>query len=189
MFRRTRAVAAVAVIATLLVTGCDQGTGEPTPSPTATSATPTVAPTTPTPTPTALTPEEEDLRGAEQAVVALEALTDQLGQDFTRRLDELYTVSRDQTVDTRIQILNLQRVNGQTQIGNSVVEDIQVTKNAEGLWDATACLDTSGVNVVDKDGKSVVNPDGPARVKYRYLIEKGSDGGFYVIEDEAVETC
>ena len=187
MFRRTRAVAAVAVLATLLVTGCDQGTGEPTPSPTATSATPTVAPTTPTPT--ALTPEEEDLRGAEQAVVALVALTDQLGQDFTRRLDELYTVSRDQTVDTWIQILNLRRVNGQTQIGDSVLGDIQVTKNAQGQWEATACLDTSGVNVVDQDGKSVVNPDGPSRVKYRYLIEKGSDGGFYVIEDEAVETC
>lgn len=187
MFRRTRAVAAVAVLATLLVTGCDQGTGEPTPSPTATSATPTVAPTTPTPT--ALSPEEEDLRGAEQAVVSLVALTDQLGQDFTRRLDELYTVSRDQAVDTWIQILNLRRVNGQTQIGNSVVEDIQVAKNAEGLWEATACIDVSGVNVVDKDGKSVVTPDRPARVKYRYLIEKGSDGGFYVIEDEAVETC
>ena len=187
MFRRTRAVAAVAVLATLLVTGCDQGTGEPTPSPTATSATPTVAPTTPTPT--ALSPEEEDLRGAEQAVVSLVALTDQLGQDFTRRLDELYIVSRDQAVDTWIQILNLRRVNGQTQIGNSVVEDIQVAKNAEGLWEATACIDVSGVNVVDKDGKSVVTPDRPARVKYRYLIEKGSDGGFYVIEDEAVETC
>jgi len=187
MFRRTRAVAAVALLAALLMTGCDRGTEDPTPSPTANSATPTVAPTTPTPT--ALTPEEEDLRGAEQAVVALEAMTDQLGQDFTRRLDELYTVSRDQTVDTRIQILNMQRVQRQTQIGDSVVEDIQVAKNAEGLWDATACLDTSGVNVVDQDGKSVVNPDGPSRVKYRYLIEKGSDGGFYVIEDEAVETC
>ena len=153
MFRRTRAVAAVAVLATLLVTGCDQGTGEPTPSPTATSATPTVAPTTPTPT--ALSPEEEDLRGAEQAVVSLVALTDQLGQDFTRRLDELYTVPRDQAVDPWIQILNLRRVNGQTQIGNSVVEDIQVAKNAEGLWEATACIDVSGVNVVDKDGKFV----------------------------------
>lgn len=187
MLHRTRTVAAVAVLTALLMTGCDRGTGDPTPSPTATSAIPTVAPTTPTPT--ALTPEEEDLRGAEQAVISLVALTDQLGQDFTRRLDELYTVSRDQTVDTWIQILNLRRVNGQTQIGNSVVEDIQVAKNAEGLWDATACLDTGGVNVVDKDGKSVVNPDGPSRVKYRYLIEKGSDGGFYVIEDEAVETC
>ncbi len=187
MTRKTRAVAAVAVLTALLMTGCDQGTGDPTPSPTATSATPTVAPTTPTPT--ALTPEEEDLRGAEQAVVALVAMTDQLGQDFTRRLDELYTVSRDQTVDTWIQLLNLRRVSGETQIGDSVVEDIQVAKNAEGLWDATACLDVSGVNLVDKDGKSVVSPDRPPRVKYRYLIEKGNDGGFYVIEDEAVETC
>ena len=186
MFRRTRAVAAVVVLTAVLVTGCDRGTGDPTTSPTATSITPTVAPTTPTPT--ALTPEEEDLRGAEQAVVALVAMTDQLGQDFTRRLDELYTVSRDQTVDTWIQILNLRRVNGQTQIGDSVLEDIQVAKNAEGLWDATACIDVSGVNVVDKDGKSVVSPDRPARVKYRYLIEK-DDGLFYVIEDEAVETC
>lgn len=186
MFRRTRAVAAVVVLTAVLVTGCDRGTGDPTASPTATSVTPTVAPTTPTPT--ALTPEEEDLRGAEQAVVALVAMIDQLGQDSTRRLDELYTVSRDQTVDTWIQILNLRRVNGQTQIGESALEDIQVAKNAEGLWDATACIDVSGVNVVDKDGKSVVSPDRPARVKYRYLIEK-DDGAFYVVEDEAVETC
>lgn len=50
-------------------------------------------------------------------------------------------------------------------------------------------MDVSKTNLVDKDGKSIVAANRPPRVRYTSVVEQGTDGKFYVMQDKAVSTC
>ena len=56
----------------------------------------------------------------------------------------------------------------------------------DDLLKGTACIDASKANLVDKDGKSVVPPNGPRRVAYDYTV--GNDNQrWYVIKERVTE--
>jgi len=75
------------------------------------------------------------------------------------------------------------------QIGRTVVGEPSAKPISASRFAVTACIDVSKVNLVDKDGKSVVAANRPPRVQYQYIVEKASGGVFYVLEDKAVQTC
>jgi len=104
-------------------------------------------------------------------------------------LDKLAVVSREPTIATWRQLLTKHRVMQVKQIGHTTVASAIAKPGVAGRFAVTACIDVSKVNLVDKDGKSVVAANRPPRVQYLYTVEKGSDGVFYVVEDKAVQTC
>jgi len=114
---------------------------------------------------------------------------DELALDPKKSLDKLAAVSRDTSINTWRQLLTRHRVRQETQTGKTIVGEPDVKPNSASRFVVVACIDVSKVNIIDKDGKSVVAASRPPRVQYRYLVEKASGGVFYVVEDKAVQTC
>ncbi len=187
---RIASALAVPVLLVAVATACTPADGagfSPTPQPTApaTSAKST-PPTTPTPSPTSS--EEAEKGDAEQAVVAFWKLTDKLQSDPNQSLSKLVKVARGESASNWRQVITYMRKEQYTQVGSTVIRSVSATKKGKRSWDATACIDVSKVNVVDKKGKSVVRAGRPPRVEYDYVIERDGDK-FYVVEDQAVGEC
>jgi hypothetical protein len=58
----------------------------------------------------------------------------------------------------------------------------------DDIYNVTACIDASKVNLVDKNGNSVVPPKGPRRVSYDYTVEY-DEQKWYVIKEKVTKTC
>lgn len=192
MTSRTRVIA-IALVALLGTSGC---TGDSTSrDPDATSAEPTSSsPTTPgstTPAPPTvpLSPAEQNLESAKASVVSFKAVTDELATDPSKSLNQLATVSRDRTANMWRQLLSQRRQLGLKQIGTTEVTGATAKYRGKDKYAVTACIDVTKVNVVDKDGKSVVDANRPDRVEHHYTVEKASDGRWYVSNDKTSETC
>ena len=175
-------VVGLAIAAILATAACTDPAASPT---TATAPPPTATPTTTTSSTTAADPE---LAGAESAVAKLWGLVDVLGADPKRSLDELTTVARDQSLETWRELLTQRRRQGHRQIGSTSVVSSEAAFTG-GKRTVDTCIDVSKTNLVDKDGKSVVAANRSPRVRYAFVVERGTDGAFYVMKDEAVETC
>ena len=103
-------------------------------------------------------------------------------------MDELTTVARDQSLETWRELLTSQRRRGYRQTGSiSIVSS--TAKSGGGKLTVNTCIDVSKTNLVDKDGKSVVAANRAPRVRYTSVVEQGTDGKFYVMQDKAVATC
>ncbi len=176
-----RAVVGLAIAAVLATAACTDPAAPPT---TTTAAPPIGTPTTTTST-TAVDPQ---LAGAEAAVAKLWALVDALGADPQRSLDELTSVARDQSLETWRELLTQRRRQGHRQIGSTTIVSSEAASTG-GKLTVDTCIDVSKTNLVDKDGKSVVAANRAPRVRYTFVVERGRDGAFYVMKDEAVETC
>ena len=191
MSRPTRTVTATVALAAgvvALTTACGPGS-DATPAASTSSTATTAAPTPTSPSPSKTeTVTERDSRLAGAAVTAYWAQLDELASDPNKKLSELATVARDPALAQWQQILTLRRAQGATQVGSTVVEPASATKNPKGQWAVTSCIDVGKVNLVDKDGKSVVKAGRPPRVKYDYVIVK-DEGVFYVVQDKAVGVC
>lgn len=73
--------------------------------------------------------------------------------------------------------------------GHVAVRDVTAKQSKDdNLYKVTACIDASKVKFVDKDGKSVVAPEGPRRVIYHYTVEKDQQK-WYVIKEKVTKTC
>ncbi len=185
-----RVGALIAVMAALALSACT-GTSQPTqtttgpsPSPSASTST-TVAQST-----TSLSPQELEAKAAEAAVVKFWRVVDELSADPNTSLDKLATVSRGTSIDTWAQMLTNRRGKQYRQVGDVVVASVAAKVKGPKSWGVTACIDVSKVNLVDKDGKSVVAATRPPRVEYLYTVEKGQNPeGYYVIADKQVRTC
>lgn len=176
-----RAVVGVAMAAVLATAACTD------PAPPA--ATPTAAPaSTTTPTSTTTTAADPQLADAQAAVAKLWGLVDALGADPKRSLDELTTVARDQSLETWRELLTQRRRQGHRQIGSTTIVSSEAASTG-GKLTVDTCIDVSKTNLVDKDGRSVVAATRSPRVRYAFVVERGTDGAFYVMKDEAVETC
>ena len=178
--------ATLAVAAITATSACTANDPKPTPS-TTTSVTST--PTTPTPSSTSLSPAEQDAKDAAQTITRFWGVLDALASDQKKSLDELATVSRDSSINTWRQLLTRHRVQQLTQTGKTVVGVPSAKPISASRFAVTACIDVSKVNLVDRDGKSVVAANRPPGVQYQYIVEKASGGVFYVVEDKAVQTC
>ena len=183
---RSRIAATLALAAITATSAC--ATNDPKPS-LSTTASATSAATTPTPSTASLSPAEQDSKDAAQTITRFWGVLDALASDQKKSLDELATVSRDSSINTWRQLLTRHRVQQLTQTGKTVVGESSAKPTSASRFAVTACIDVSKVNLVDKDGKSVVAANRPPRVQYEYIVEKASGGVFYVVEDKAVQTC
>ncbi len=183
----------VLLAATLLTSGCK----DPQPSPPSSTVAPSTTPapsspqpsTSASPTPTALTPAEKDRIGAAETVTRYWAVLDDVATDPAKSLNLIATVARDQAADqARVELGSLQ-TQGWTQVGRSSVESAQATTKDGKTFTVTACVDVSGVDIVDKAGKSVVRSGRPDRQKYTYTVVKTSNGFFVTVDTLKGEPC
>lgn len=171
-------LAALAVV--LVLGGCqDEATPEPSVPPTTATTTTSPSPTTPSPTPT-FSPEEA---AAMQAVVDFWEKRNELGLNPELGVTSLAEVARGQAFDLHSRILNSEAQEGLRQQGSGVVTPTSVEPGeGDDQFVVTACLDVSGVDVVDADGNSVVPPDRPPQAAYDYVVERDGEQWF-VVED------
>ena len=133
--------------------------------------------------------EEVDLRKAERAVYRFWRVIDRLSADPGSDLTELTTVSRGPVTAQWAKNINQYRFDEIKAEGRVAVRDVMSKQSkADDLYKVTACIDASKVNLVDKNGKSVVPPEGPRRVSYDYTVEK-DQRKWYVIREKVTKTC
>jgi hypothetical protein len=133
--------------------------------------------------------EELKLHKAERAVVRFWRVIDGLSADPHSDLTELTTVSRGSVAAQWARNINQYRFDGVKAEGRVAVRDVVAKQTKDDdLYNVTACIDASKVNLVDKNGKSVVPPEGPRRVFYDYTIENDQQK-WYVIKEKVTKTC
>jgi len=172
-----------AVACAVALAGCNAEDTPPSPGPTspAPSAGTTATSATPTPTKT-LTPEQQDLRSAEEAITQYWRVIDEAASDPTQSLNVLATVARSQALAQWQTTLAEYRTKQWKQVGRSSVDDaVAVTEDGKAFT-VRACLGVSSLDVVDAAGKSIVVANRPAQQQYTYTVEKAPEG-FFVIED------
>ena len=184
MTPRGRASSAIAVAASLAVLALTAACTDA-PMPVPTTATP-VASSPPASTPasasTTLTAAERDLQGAEESITSYWTQIAKLAADPKSKVEDLTRVARAQAAAQWRQNLAGYRAKQWRQVGTPSVESVDAVAIGDDRFKVTACVDFTKVNVVDKDGKSVVAATRVPRNQYTYVVEK-DDGKFYVVED------
>jgi len=141
---------------------------------------------TASPTPSA---GERNRREAEAAVSRFWRVIDRLSSDPDSDLTQLTTVSRGSVAAQWARNINQNRYDRVRSTGNVVVRNATVKpSNQRNVFDVAACIDVSKVNVIDKDGKSVVPDDRPDRVGYDYAVEMDRQK-WYVVKEKVNGTC
>jgi hypothetical protein len=165
--------------------GCSNPDPQPSPVPTPV-ASPLVPSGTDSPSPSA---EEVNLRKAERAVGRFWRVIDRLSADPDSDLTELTTVSRGRVTAQWAKNINQDRYDRVRSFGNVVVRDaIAKRSRKRNMFRVTACIDVSGVSLIDEDGKSVVPADRPPRVGYNYVVEMDRQN-WYVVREKVTGTC
>lgn len=178
----------VAVVVALA--GCSGGSDEPSPSPSSPSVTMPSATPTPTPPPSP-SPSTDAERAATDAVIAYIRVVDKLGIDPAADMDELSTVATGDALAQMQYILLRYRQDGWRQVGGKVPAFHAATPGSSASeWTISMCVDLSAVDLLDANGNSVKNPDGPPRVLIEYgATESLAAGQWYVATEKAIETC
>ena len=162
--------------------------GDPKPVPITSSATATTA----TPTSTSLSPDEQRVADAESTVLDFWATQDRLGQNPDLPISELLKVTRGTAFDTWSKQLQVSRVQQHKQIGDTQLVQVSgtlVAAKERPTVKVTVCYDVSKVNVVDKDGRSIIAPDRNSRAKAVYTVMQYKDGWFVADDDTRGEPC
>jgi hypothetical protein len=175
----------MAAVVVVCLAGCSNPGAQPSPLPTPV-ASPVVPSRTASPSPSL---EEVNLRNAERAVHRFWGVIDRLSADPSSDLTVLTSVSRGPVAAQWARNINQYRFDHVKAEGRVALRDVMARQSKDDdLYTVTACIDASQVNLVDKNGKSVVPPEGPRRVSYDYTVEK--DGKeWYVTEEKVTKTC
>jgi hypothetical protein len=186
---QTRLGSFVECVLTAVLAVCFASCSKPGPQPNTlpTQATSPVVPSrTTSPSPSA---EELKLQKAEGAVYRFWRVIDRLSADPNSDLTDLTTVSRGSVAAQWARNINQYRFDDVKAEGRVAVRDVvaKQTKDAD-FYKVTACIDASKVNLVDKNGKSVLPPEGPRRVSYDYTVEN-DQRKWYVIKEKVAKTC
>jgi hypothetical protein len=173
-----RGATGVATAALLLVvmTSCANDGGDP-----AASGSPT--PSSPAPTTATATPPSETENASDAASALLRqyfATVDQLRQQPTRPISELGAVAISTQLAAQKKLIQSQRSNGLRQTGSTTIAKLTVQSVNLDNTDPNAgkvptvqidvCYDVSGVDILDRNGKSVVGPDRPETGWVRYSV-------------------
>jgi hypothetical protein len=176
------------VLALSLVAGlgsCSEADSQPGISVTPVASSPAPSRTA-APTPSA---DEQNVREAEAAVFRFWRVIDRLSSDPDSDLTQLTTVSRGSVAAQWSRNINQYRFDRVKAEGRVDVREVVAKQSKkDNLYKVTACIDASNVNLVDKNGKSVVPPEGPRRVSYDYTVEQDQQK-WYVIKEKVTETC
>ena len=186
MHRLTRHVGTASSVVALMALASACGSADPAsgPTPSPSHSAPTSLEPTHSSSTTSETPEAANARSAGGAVVSFWAKLDVLASDPSQSLADLATVARDQALTQWQRNLTQMRGADLRQVGDAVVNAPLVTfDQTAGSYQVKACVDVSKVNVVDKEGKSVVTPTRLPKAEYTYGVVKGSDAHFYVASD------
>jgi hypothetical protein len=181
-----RMFAVMAVVAcAFALAGCNANDTVPSAGPTGTAipSSPGTAGTSSTPTPIkSLSPAEQDLRSAEEAITEYWRVIDGAASDPNTNLKILATVARSQALAQWQTTLAGYRSKSWVQRGSSTVENARATTDDGEDFTVVACRDVSAVDVTDSSGKSVVRSDRPDRQQYTYEVAKAPEG-FFVTQD------
>lgn len=185
-------IAATAVLMVVGIAACtpdDGPTPTPTPTPDASTTAPTSSPTptpslTPSPSPTpSPTPAENAARNAllDYIKVLNKITQDPQGEDP----NDLRRVAGGELLSNWIAEAEQFRARGWHATGPLKVKNLRVgavtTSGGTSTVQATYCADVTGVDVVDRDGKSVVNEDRPDRTSNKVWLEKKKGGDWLPI--------
>ena len=176
-------LAGLAVSCLVLVTACGGSTSPPAVSTTARSSATASATSAPTQT---LSPAEQDLASAKDAVSRFVSVTDALGSDPYLNLGKLSTVATasGKAIAHQRFILTSERIQQEKQVGKTSIVSSQAKATSGSSFDVTACIDVSKINGVDKAGKSVVAAGRLSRVQYTYKVTKTSSE--FSVDDDSV---
>lgn len=183
--RRQQHLGAALLMLGLLAAGCTKSEPpQPTPTPSSASQSATASPSV---TPTIPTSEAATVARAKGYV----AMLDKLSSNPKANLDELSTVARGKAADKWRQILLDDRSAGHRQTGSTKLTLISAkVGSSDQRWTVTMCLDVSGVDVVDRDGKSVVAKNRPDRVRDVLTVDQDtSSSKWFVTQDKVTGTC
>lgn len=187
----TNQVRGALVCAVLVLTSaCQTTTTPPSPSPVGSrSVTPSAVVTTPTPTPTptpTLRPPELSVRGFWATVDELRAAT-----DAPPEISKLNVYGRGPAFEAWSNILMQGYGRGEHQVGKSSIVSSSSKPGATATqYVVTVCVDTTGVDIVDKSGKSVKSPEAVARNTAVHTVEQDAkDGRWYVMTYEGRRGC
>lgn len=174
----------------LIATACQTTTvPPPTPSATPPPSTPTTSRTTPSATPTpspSASPAEVSVRGFWSTVDEIASTT-----SAPPALDKLAVYGRGQAFEAWSGIVMQAYGRGEHQVGKTVILTSVAKPGATATqMVVTVCLDTSGVDVVDKDGKSLKSPDAAGRTTAVHTVEQDpKDSRWYVTTYEGRRGC
>lgn len=169
----------------LITGGCTKSEPPPVTPPPSTAAQPTSS--SPSATPTIPPAEAAAIARAKGYV----AMLDKLSSNSKANLDELSTVARGKAADKWRQIILDDRSAGHRQTGSTKLTLISAKAgSSDQQWVVTMCLDVSGVDVVDRDGKSVVTKNRPDRVRDVLTVDQDtSSSKWFVTQDKVTGTC
>lgn len=174
------------VLAALVLAGCGTPNQATSPSPTPAQSTATSTPSQ-SPTPTLSSDEQAAVDTAEAAL----ALYDRLAADPMADVGELTTVARDSAYLTWARRLSDYRAQGWVKTGTTVRELVGTSPGVDARqWIVTFCIDSSGVDVVDAAGDSVVDKSAPARTTGIYTVTQDPTiFDWFVTAYEVTGTC
>lgn len=200
MRTRTRGAIALATAAQLLAAmmACANGGGDPT-----TNESPTPSSSAPSPATTAPPTETEIAAAAASALVErYYAVRNRLRQHPKQPLALLKTVAISTELAAQQNLFKTERKKGLHQTGETKVAMLKVQSINLEHSDPKAgkvptvqidvCFDVSGVDVLDRDGDSVVSPDRPETGWIRYSVvnyewDSDPDGAWRVASSQDIE--
>ena len=128
---------------------------------------------------------------AEQAVIDLNAMVDQLINDPKEPIQKLDTVATGEALEFFQVLLTDYRKEKLTGSGATLVEVESVKSSGSDtqgmtMWTVITCLDHSKTKLFDSAGNDVLRP--PYRIQHSSLVVK-RDGQMIVEQDEVLGTC
>jgi len=195
----SRGALSLATAALLLVAGtsCANDDTDPTdPRSEPTASSPPASSSSP------LSPSDASSSAATKTIRNYYVVRNELRQDPTQPLSRLKTVAISTELTTQQTLFKRERQQGLHQTGETKVVKVQVESVNLDNSDPKAgkvptvqidvCFDVSDVDVLDKDGKSVVSPDRPDTGWIRYAVanyqwESDPDGAWRVASSQDIE--
>jgi hypothetical protein len=179
----------VAALVVLAVAWLTPSCSEASPNPGPPNSSSSLASPSRTATQATMSPAEQNTRDAQKAVMSYLRVIDRLSADPYTKLEDLTTVARGQALaQWRENITNYRRREVK-QVGTVVVANPLAEPTARtGEYEVRACVDVSKVDLVDKNGKSVVADDRPPKVTYLFTVREDAPR-WYVVDEKATGTC
>ncbi len=129
-------------------------------------------------------------KDAADKVVAYRALIDELRQQYKPDSSKLATLARGSAYDSWTYTLQDDFVKGHRQTGTASVAIISVGSGPTAAdWNVTGCVDYSAVDIVDKNGKSVMTAAPGKDLTLFTVTQDQNNKKWYVTTDEVKGKC
>jgi hypothetical protein len=115
--------------------------------------------------------DEEALAAAEEAYAAYIAVSDQILIDGGINPERLLEVATQEVYDTQLEGYEMLAANSWRSTGGTMVDSVQIQYFDSATVAVYACVDVSKVDVLNRDGNSVVAADRPARSAFEIFFD------------------